>query len=66
MKIEEMEEELNLFSCMTTDCEEADFGRKVIPKLIAVAKAAKECIARCQCCSDLIDAVDILEMDNAE
>ncbi len=58
MKIERLERYL---SEMKKGIPNPGIGFDDIGKLIAVAKAAKECIARCQCCSDLIDAVDDLE-----
>lgn len=44
MNLDELQEEILMFSRSSTDCYEADFCRKYIPKLIAVAKAAQVCM----------------------
>lgn len=39
----------------------AHMAIKCMPKLLKVAKAAKDCIQHCQCCADVIEAVEELE-----
>ncbi len=60
MRIKEIEEEFEFLSCVRSDCEEADFGRKIIPKLLAVAKAVKE-MPTLKIPHDVLDALEDLE-----
>lgn len=50
MNLDDLEQEMLMFTQTSTDCYEADFGRKFIPKLIAIAKAvSKELVPLNQC-----------------